>query len=125
GRPWVCPTPPPLCRPLPRCEGPRRECARVRAHRSSSNPAVRPSAGPLPSGTRKGLRGRNGCPREGDGMVQVRVEVRLKKGVTDPEGDNVQKALTLLGFKGLRAVHSSKLFLIDLATKDPKAAQKQ
>jgi len=58
-------------------------------------------------------------------MVQVRVEVRLKKSVTDPEGDNVQKALTLLGFKGLRAVHSSKLFLIDLATKDPKAAQKQ
>ena len=55
-------------------------------------------------------------------MVQVRVEVRLKKGVTDPEGDNVQKALTLLGFKGLRAVHSSKLFLIDLATKDAKAA---
>ena len=58
-------------------------------------------------------------------MVQVRVEVRLKKGVTDPEGDNVEKALTLLGFKGLRAVHSSKLFLIDLATKDPKAAQRQ
>src|SRR5438046_9051046 len=58
-------------------------------------------------------------------MVQVRVEVRLKKGVTDPEGDNVQKALTLLGFKGLRDIHSSKLFLIDLATEDPRAAQKQ
>ena len=58
-------------------------------------------------------------------MVQVRVEVRLKKGVTDPEGDNVQKALTLLGFKGLRAVHSSKLFLIDLATRDAKAARRE
>ena len=57
-------------------------------------------------------------------MVRVRVEVRLKKGVTDPEGDNVHKALTLLGFKGLRAVHTSKLFLIDLATKDAKSAQK-
>jgi len=34
-------------------------------------------------------------------MVRVRVEVRLKKGVTDPEGDNVHKALTLLGFKGI------------------------
>jgi len=45
-------------------------------------------------------------------MVRVRVEVRLKKGVTDPEGDNVHKALTLLGFKGLRAVHTSKLFLV-------------
>ena len=58
-------------------------------------------------------------------MVQVRVEVRLKKGVTDPEGDNVHKALTLLGFKGLRAVHSSKLFLIDLATRDAKAARRE
>ena len=58
-------------------------------------------------------------------MVQIRVEVRLRKGVTDPEGDNVQKALTLLGFRGLRAVYSSKLFLIDLATKDAKVAQKQ
>ena len=58
-------------------------------------------------------------------MVRVRVEVRLKKGVTDPEGDNVQKALKLLGFKGVRGVHSSKLFLIDLDTKDTKAAQKE
>ena len=58
-------------------------------------------------------------------MVRVRVEVRLKKGVTDPEGDNVHKALTLLGFKGLRAVHSSKLFLIDLTTKDATTARKE
>ncbi|MGI0149606.1 MAG: phosphoribosylformylglycinamidine synthase subunit PurS [Thermoplasmata archaeon] len=57
-------------------------------------------------------------------VVRVRVEVRLKKGVADPEGDNVRKALTLLGFKGLHGVHSSKVFLIDLATKDPKAARK-
>lgn len=57
-------------------------------------------------------------------MVRVRVEVRLKKGVTDPEGENVHKALILLGFKGVRAVHSSKLFLIDLTAKDPKTAQK-
>jgi phosphoribosylformylglycinamidine synthase PurS subunit len=58
-------------------------------------------------------------------MVRVQVEVHLRKGVTDPEGDNVQKALTLLGFKGIRGVHSAKLFLIDLATKDSKTAVKQ
>jgi phosphoribosylformylglycinamidine synthase len=57
-------------------------------------------------------------------MVRVRVEVRLKKGVTDPEGDNVHKALTLLGFKGIRTVHTSKVFLIDLTTKDAKAARR-
>ena len=58
-------------------------------------------------------------------MVQVRVEIRLKKGVTDPEGDNVQKALHLLGFKGVQNVRSSKLFLIDLRTKDTRAARKE
>ncbi len=58
-------------------------------------------------------------------MVRVRIEVRLKKGVTDPEGDNILKALKLLGFEDIRAVHSSKLFLIELAAKDAKAARKK
>lgn len=56
-------------------------------------------------------------------MVRVRVEVFLKKGVTDPEGDNVNKALKLLGFTGLRGVHSAKVFLIDLDEKDAKKAR--
>ncbi len=46
--------------------------------------------------------------------MRVRIEVHLKKGVTDPEGDNVLKALSLLGFKGVRGVHSAKLFLVDV-----------
>ena len=58
-------------------------------------------------------------------MVQVRVEIRLKRGVTDPEGDNVHKALNLLGFKGVHGVRSSKLFLIDLQTKDVRAVRKE
>lgn len=55
--------------------------------------------------------------------MRVRIEVHLKKGVTDPEGDNVAKALNLLGFKGIRGVHSAKLFLIDLDAKDADAAR--
>jgi phosphoribosylformylglycinamidine synthase len=50
-------------------------------------------------------------------MTRVRIEVHLKKGVTDPEGENVQKALNLLGFKGIRGVHSAKLFLVDVGAK--------
>ncbi len=57
-------------------------------------------------------------------MVRVSVEVRLKKGVADPEGDNVRKALKLLGFKDVKGVHSSKRFLIDLAESDANAARK-
>ncbi len=56
-------------------------------------------------------------------MTRVRIEVHLKKGVTDPEGDNVRKALGLLGFKGIRGVHSAKLFLVDVDAKDRAAAQ--
>jgi phosphoribosylformylglycinamidine synthase subunit PurS len=58
-------------------------------------------------------------------MVRVRVEIRLKKGVADPEGDNVHKALTLLGFRTVRGVHSSKVFRIDLGTKDGDTAREQ
>lgn len=56
-------------------------------------------------------------------MTRVRIEVHLKKGVTDPEGDNVRKALNLLGFKGIRAVHSAKLFLVDVDAKDADRAR--
>ena len=48
----------------------------------------------------------------------------MKKGVADPEGDNVHKALKLLGFKGVRGVHSSKLYSIDVDSKDSGAARK-
>ncbi len=56
-------------------------------------------------------------------MTRVQIEVHLKKGVTDPEGDNVRKALGLLGFKGVRAVHSAKLFLVDVDAEDTAGAR--
>ena len=57
-------------------------------------------------------------------MTRVRIEVHLKKGVTDPEGDNVRKALNLLGFKGIRGVHSAKLFLVDVEPRDAAGARR-
>jgi len=57
-------------------------------------------------------------------MIRVQVEIRLRKGVADPEGDNVTKALKLLGFSGVRGVHSAKRFLLDLDTNDAKAAKR-
>ncbi len=55
--------------------------------------------------------------------MRVRIEVDLKKGVTDPEGDNVRKALNLLGFKGIRGVHSAKLFLVDVDSANAEGAR--
>jgi len=37
-------------------------------------------------------------------MIKARVEIRLKKGVVDPEGKNIVKALNLLGFKNVKDV---------------------
>ncbi len=55
--------------------------------------------------------------------MRVRIEVRLRKGVTDPEGENVRKALRLLGFEAVRNVASAKRFLIDLDEGDGRRAR--
>ncbi len=55
-------------------------------------------------------------------MVTARVEVRLKKGVADPEGDNTLKALNLLGFEGVTAARSIRIFELDLELEDEKRA---
>ncbi len=44
--------------------------------------------------------------------VEVEVTIKLKRGVTDPEGENTKKALILLGFKNVQGVESMKTFRI-------------
>lgn len=55
--------------------------------------------------------------------MRARVEIHLKKGVTDPEGDNVLKALKLLGFGSVTGVRSIKAFEIDLAERTAAKAR--
>lgn len=56
-------------------------------------------------------------------MVDLLVEVFLKRGVADPEGDATLKALKLLGFSDVSAVHSAKLFRIRFEGSDAQAAK--
>lgn len=51
-------------------------------------------------------------------MLTGRVEVRLRHGVADPEGDNTAKALRLLGFEGVESVRTVRVFEIDLDVDD-------
>jgi len=44
--------------------------------------------------------------------VEVEVTIKLKHGVTDPEGENTKKALNLLGFNNVHSVKSMKTFRI-------------
>ena len=55
-------------------------------------------------------------------MVDAEVRVELKKGVADPEGKNVKKTLSLLGFQGITSVSSVKVYHINLDEPDPRRA---
>ena len=55
--------------------------------------------------------------------MRARVEVMLKQGVLDPQGEAVRAALGALGFAGVAAVRQGKLIEIDLAATDRAAAE--
>lgn len=55
-------------------------------------------------------------------MVDVVVEIFLKKGVADPEGDATMKALRLLGFTNVQSVGAAKLFRIHVSEGDAAKA---
>jgi phosphoribosylformylglycinamidine synthase len=49
--------------------------------------------------------------------VKARVLVRPKRGILDPQGQAVERALPALGFEGVRNVHVGRL--IELEVDDP------
>ncbi|MGA1274715.1 MAG: phosphoribosylformylglycinamidine synthase subunit PurS [Gemmobacter sp.] len=55
--------------------------------------------------------------------MRARVEVMLKQGVLDPQGEAVRAALGALGVAGVEAVRQGKLIEIDLAATDRAAAE--
>ena len=56
-------------------------------------------------------------------MTVVEIRIELKKGVADPEGKNTRKTLESLGFRGIGAVRTVKLFEVemDLPVEEAKA----
>ena len=50
-------------------------------------------------------------------MPRVRVLVRPKEGILDPQGQAVEQALPALGFEGVQNVHVGRL--IELDVEDP------
>lgn len=58
-------------------------------------------------------------------MTKAQVIVHLKPGISDPEGQNTQKALHLLGFDAVKEVHTTRIWEIDLGDTPKDAAQEQ
>ena len=56
-------------------------------------------------------------------MLKAKVEIKLKKGIVDPEGKNILKALNLLHFKKVKGVKVSKIIEILIDEKDEKKAK--
>lgn len=55
--------------------------------------------------------------------MKVRVDITLKAGVLDPQGEAVRHALGAIGFAGVNAVRQSKMIELELAETDPDAAR--
>jgi phosphoribosylformylglycinamidine synthase subunit PurS len=49
-----------------------------------------------------------------DGSLRVRVLIRPKAGILDPQGQAVERALPALGFDGVRNVHVGRLIELDV-----------
>ena len=50
--------------------------------------------------------------------MKAEVKVELKEGVFDPEGENIKKALNLLGFDGVKKVKLAKVYTIEVEGND-------
>lgn len=55
--------------------------------------------------------------------MKAKVEVMLKPGVLDPQGEAVRHALGSLGFDGVGGVRQGKVIELDLADTDRAAAE--
>jgi len=44
--------------------------------------------------------------------TEIEIRIGLKSGMADPEGANVQKALSLLGFENVNSVESAKCYRV-------------
>ncbi len=53
------------------------------------------------------------------------VYIKLKEGVSDPEGEATKKALNLLGFKNVKRVSSVKVFRIEIEGVSREEAEKE
>lgn len=53
----------------------------------------------------------------------MRVEVRLRPGIADPEGATIERALPALGFDAVTAVRAGRCFRFELDAADEDAAR--
>jgi len=58
-------------------------------------------------------------------MFEAKVTVKLKKGVSDPEGKNTLKALKLLGFENVKQAKTIRTFDLLIDGKNKNEVEKE
>ena len=53
----------------------------------------------------------------------VQVEITPRDGISDPEGQTIERALPVLGFGGVSRVRTGKLITFEIDAEDTAAAQ--
>jgi phosphoribosylformylglycinamidine synthase len=56
---------------------------------------------------------------------EVAVEVRLREGIADPQGQTIERTLPALGFGGVEGVRVGKLIRFHLEADDADAARRE
>jgi phosphoribosylformylglycinamidine synthase len=56
---------------------------------------------------------------------EVAVEVRLREGIADPQGQTIERALPALGFEGIAGVRVGKLIRFAIEAPDADSARTQ
>ena len=56
-------------------------------------------------------------------LMKARVQVMLKNGVLDPQGEAVRHALGTVGFDGIEAVRQGKVIELELTDTDAETAR--
>ncbi|MEM0493140.1 MAG: phosphoribosylformylglycinamidine synthase subunit PurS [Candidatus Thermoplasmatota archaeon] len=57
-------------------------------------------------------------------MFEAQIKIKLKKGITDPEGANTLKALHLLGFKKVKDAKMLRTIDLIIDAKDKESVRK-
>ena len=52
--------------------------------------------------------------------MKIKITVKFKKGVFNPEGDTIKKTLNHLGYEKIKSVHIERVFILELNKKDYK-----
>ena len=55
----------------------------------------------------------------------ARVNVTLKPGIADPQGQTIERALPALGYSGVREVRVGKMIELEVDASDPVEARRQ